>query len=323
MQPRILAVFSALFMTAAGCAGRSTGSGTTASGYSTYGGPAKRSVSRSARYHAPASPPASGSTSDREPPPPPAPGGAGATVPPRSRPSGTARPAPLSQHNARRLTIRRPTERPGLATRFGERLSSRVRYTAFHRSTTRPLGMATIHYNDRNGLVAMARYLRRRCCSTLPARRVSPGITVQLVDRFQRPLPGLQVSGRTIVMGRHHQRYGILVRNHTARRWEIVASVDGLDVIDGRRARASKRGYILAPWGHLFIQGYRTSAQTVAAFRFGSVANSYVKRTTGSSRNVGVVGVAAFAEYVPRTSTYEVERRLRASPFSPYAQPPR
>jgi len=323
MQTRILAVLSVLFMTAAGCAGRSPGSGTTASGFRTYGGPAKRSVSRSARSGAPASAPASGPTEDGEPPPPPAPGGAGATVPPRSQPSGSAQPAPLSPRYDRRLTIRRPSERPGLATRFGERLSSRVQYTAFHRSTARPLGMATIHYNDRAGLVAMARYLQRRCCSTLPARRVGSGITVQLVDRWQRPLPGLQVGGRTIVMGRRHQRYGILIRNHTARRWEIVASVDGLDVIDGRRATASKRGYILGPWGRLFIQGYRTSARTVAAFRFGSVSNSYVKRTTGSSRNVGVVGVAAFAEYVPRYSTYEVERRLRASPFSPYAQPPR
>jgi hypothetical protein len=219
----------------------------------------------------------------------------------------------------------RPRERPGLGTRFGESVSAPVRFTSFQRATTRPAGLVSIHYNDRKGLQAMARYLQRRCCSAIPPYRVRAGITVQLVDARRRPLSGLPLHGRTLVLGRHNQRYGILVRNHTRRRWEIVASVDGLDVIDGRRASVHKRGYILGPRDTLYIQGFRTSARAVAAFRFGTVRSSYAKRSTGSSRNVGVVGVAAFAEHRPRWTRGEVEKRLRARPFgnTGYAQPAR
>jgi hypothetical protein len=219
--------------------------------------------------------------------------------------------------------VRRKVERPGLGTVFGETVVSRVRYTGFRRASSRPDGAVSIHYNDYQGLSAMARYLKRHCCGAISPFRIQAGITVQLVDHFQRPLQGLQLSGRTIVLGRVNQRYGILVRNHTNQRYEIVASVDGLDVIDGRRASTGKRGYILRPWGKLFIRGFRTSGATVAAFRFGSVRNSYAART-GSDRNVGVVGVAAFSEYQPRWSHDEVIRRLNAQPFGDtgYARPP-
>lgn len=245
-------------------------------------------------------------------------GSSRATVPPPA-PGG---PVPHRYYRAptrRRIVRPQPTLRPGLATVFGERVRSRVSFTSFQRARTRPDGTATIHYNDYQGLVAMTRHLRRRCCGALSAYRVGASVSVQLVDSYQRPLRGVQLSGRTIVMGRAGTRYGILVRNLTNRRYEIVASVDGLDVIDGKRAGLSKRGYVLAPYSKVYIRGFRTSRYNVAAFRFGSVANSYAARSTGSARNVGVVGVAVFSEYRP-TYNGEVIRRLRARPF---AQPPR
>lgn len=245
-------------------------------------------------------------------------GGSSATVPPPAPRGPTAHRyhrAPTRRHIVRP----RPTHRPGLATVFGERVRSRVSFTSFRRARTRPDGSAAIHYNDYQGLVAMARHLRRRCCGVLSAYRVGASVSVQLVDSYQRPLRGAQLSGRTIVMGRAGTRYGILVRNLTNRRYEIVASVDGLDVIDGKRASLNKRGYVLAPYGKIHIRGFRTSRHNVAAFRFGSVANSYAARSTGSARNVGVVGVAVYSEFRPAYN-HEVIRRLRARPF---AQPPR
>ncbi|MDY0000730.1 MAG: hypothetical protein RBU30_05505 [Polyangia bacterium] len=220
-----------------------------------------------------------------------------------------------------RIVVEQPAERPGLGTVFGERMVSRVNFTSFQRATAQPAGMVSIHYNDYMGLLAMARQLQRTCCGAIPPFQVGAGVSVQLVDAYGRPLTGLQQGGRTLVMGAHGHRYGILIRNNTPQRWEIVASVDGLDVIDGQRAAYSKRGYVLAPWQSLHVQGFRTSTQTVAAFRFGSVRNSYAART-GSDRNVGVVGVAAYAEYRPPVDDDEAIRRLRAQPFSPYAQPP-
>ena len=83
--------------------------------------------------------------------------------------------------------------------------------------------------------------------------------------------------------------------------------------------------------GTLTIEGFRRSSSAVAAFRFGSVANSYAALTSGD-RNVGVIGVAVFAERsqpVPRRPTpvytnREIEKRETADPFPrQYAQPPR
>lgn len=77
-------------------------------------------------------------------------------------------------------------------------------------------------------------------------------------------------------------------------------SVDGRDVVDGKPADyRQKRGYLVPAWGYVDVDGWRLSQGEAAAFRFSSVANSYVGRT-GSTREVGVIGVAVFAErYVP------------------------
>src|SRR3569623_908698 len=67
------------------------------------------------------------------------------------------------------------------------------------------------------------------------------------VDDAGRTLPGLSAGGRTLIVGEDNQRYRIVVRNGTTARFEVVASVDGLDVIDGKPADPKRRGYIVDP----------------------------------------------------------------------------
>jgi hypothetical protein len=87
-----------------------------------------------------------------------------------------------------------------------------------------------------------------------------------------------------------------------------VATVDGLDVIDGQPGSFEKRGYLVAPWSTVEIDGFRRSEDEVAAFRFGRVRDSYAAKR-GSDRNVGVIGVAVFQE---RGSSWPwTERELR------------
>ena len=114
-------------------------------------------------------------------------------------------------------------------------------------------------------------------------------------------------SGETFVMGALGERYTLRVLNHTGRRVEAVASVDGRDVVDGRPADfRNKRGYIVPAWGSVDIDGWRLTRAQVAAFRFSSVAESYAART-GTAREVGVIGAAIFPErYVPRPRPIEV-----------------
>ena len=97
-------------------------------------------------------------------------------------------------------------------------------------------------------------------------------------------------------MGSIGERYRIRITNPTSRRVEAVVSVDGLDAIDGKTAGFDdKRGYVILPYGDVTVEGFRTSLDQVATFRFSPVRDSYAGRK-GQDRNVGVIGVAFFAE---------------------------
>jgi hypothetical protein len=118
------------------------------------------------------------------------------------------------------------------------------------------------------------------------------------VDEAGNPLPTFEYRGQTYVLGVLGQRYLLRVRNHSGQRIEVVASVDGRDVIDGRPAAWSKRGYVIDPYSEASIDGYRLNEQSVAAFRFSSVPRSYSAQM-GDARDVGVIGVAVFTEQQP------------------------
>ncbi|MFL5299857.1 MAG: hypothetical protein ACJ79R_05900 [Anaeromyxobacteraceae bacterium] len=121
---------------------------------------------------------------------------------------------------------------------------------------------------------------------------------VELVDEAGSTLPTFEHRGRTYVLGVKGQRYLLRFRNATGRRVEVVASVDGRDVVDGRPASSAKRGYLVEPYGVVTIDGFRLAEVSVAAFRFGAVSRSYAARM-GDARDVGVVGVAVFPERGP------------------------
>jgi hypothetical protein len=118
---------------------------------------------------------------------------------------------------------------------------------------------------------------------------------VELVDADMHSLATFALGGRRFVLGTIGERYAVRVINPTATRIEAVVSIDGLDAIDGRPASLARRGYIVPAFGEVTIDGWRTSLETVAAFRFSSVHASYAARNR-NDRNVGVIGVAFFRE---------------------------
>jgi len=132
-----------------------------------------------------------------------------------------------------------------------------------------------------------------------------------LIDDNLASLPMFFHNGKKFVMGTMGQRYRIRVTNPTAQRVEAVVSVDGLDAIDGQSATTSKRGYIVPAFGSVTIDGFRTSMNSVAAFRFSAVSDSFAGRT-GQDRNVGVIGVALFRERVEEP--IEIAQPRRAAP---------
>jgi hypothetical protein len=72
------------------------------------------------------------------------------------------------------------------------------------------------------------------------------------------------------------------------------------------------------------IDGFRQSDDQVAAFRFAKVRDSYAARR-GDARNVGVIGIAFFAERGDDWDEGELRTRETASPFPDerFAPPPR
>jgi hypothetical protein len=217
-----------------------------------------------------------------------------------------------------------PRERPGLGTVYGETRVSAVRSSPFVRATAQPYAAMVLHYNDAEGVQAHAQYRGQDWLSPYYAYTPGRGISVALVDERGNILQGGATADRNFIIGQEGQRYEIVVHNQTGGRFEVLGSVDGLDVIDGLPAHFEKRGYVLEPHGTLRIEGWRRSEREVAAFRFGRVSDSYGARTTGD-RNVGVIGFAFFAEQGSAWTTDELERRDTANPFpaqSGYAQPP-
>jgi hypothetical protein len=105
--------------------------------------------------------------------------------------------------------------------------------------------------------------------------------------------PEIRHGGTRWIAAGFGDRYSIRVWNRSERWVEAVVAVDGRDVLNGQRASASNRGYLIAPYSSIDVDGFRTSDTEVAAFRFTSVWDSYAGRVDGGG-NAGKVEVKFF-----------------------------
>ncbi|MEX1367057.1 MAG: hypothetical protein AB1Z98_28275 [Nannocystaceae bacterium] len=212
-------------------------------------------------------------------------------------------------------------DRPGLGTSYGEQHFSRITTAPFVRGSSQPDVLLSLWYNDPEG-VRMAQGSFGRGFDQPSQASTSDGVfVVSVVDEWGNVMPAADVGNKRYVVGDEGQRYKLRVSNNSAFRFEVVASVDGLDVIDGEPGSFAKRGYILDPWASITIDGWRTSEESIAAFRFSGMEDSYAERT-GQGRNIGVMGFAFFHERggVPWA---ELQRRDSADPFPQrFAEPP-
>ncbi|KVH57161.1 hypothetical protein WS89_22210 [Burkholderia sp. MSMB1072] len=226
-------------------------------------------------------------------------------------PPGTAAPAPAPD----------ASERRGLGTAWGESVRSETRQVEFERADpTSPTDLASVYYNDVLPSHLPAPQVRR-----LPTRVVlaNGGIALSFTDEKGAPLRLARREGRWHMAGVEGSRYMIVLRNQGRRAFEVVSTVDGLDVRSGRPGSYANGGYVLYPGRTLTIEGFRKSRDEVAAFRFAAVPDCYVANSKyGDAANVGVIGVALFAQ---KESDEDVLRH-NANPFpgndSGYAPPP-
>jgi len=243
--------------------------------------------------------------------------------PPPASPSVGAAP----REAAKKEAAPEPGARPGLGTEWGETRNSRISTVPFVRAdASTPFATTSLFYNDETGARAMANASGFRRTGAGAFGAASGTITVGLRDQNGSFMSGFVAGDKNYVVGEAGSRYSIVVKNRTNVRFECIISVDGLDVLDGKAASFAKRGYLLDPNSELEVDGFRQSMDTVAAFRFGSVRDSYANQKHGDTRNVGVIGFALFHERgsnpFPWTSD-EVQRRKDANPFpGQFATPP-
>ncbi|MDQ0069754.1 hypothetical protein J2W34_001528 [Variovorax boronicumulans] len=216
-----------------------------------------------------------------------------------------------------------------LGTQWGEGIESKTRTIVTKRLSEQPDEVASVGYNEASAV--------RRDVGNNPERRLNlqlaqGDVEWSVLDESNRPLP-LQRSRRGDDMfrlaGVEGARYTLRFRNLSDRSYEVIATVDGLDVLSGKPGSLRNGGYVLRPQETLNIEGFRKSQSEVAAFRFATPGRAYAANTeAGDVRNIGVIGAALFELEEP-----QAPRRPRrdATPPQPsafpadgaYAPPPR
>jgi hypothetical protein len=133
-------------------------------------------------------------------------------------------------------------------------------------------------------------------CSALAHAGVA---NIEVYDKTaHRVLAIHEHRGNLYVAGEPQHEYELRIRNHGPHRVLAVTSVDGVNVVTGQTASEDQGGYVIDSYGAVTIDGWRKSLDEVATFYFTSLKDSYAART-GRAKDVGVIGVALFAERTP------------------------
>jgi hypothetical protein len=108
-------------------------------------------------------------------------------------------------------------------------------------------------------------------------------------------------DGRKWVEAHNGTKFVIEVKNNTADTYLAVVSVDGLNVINAKRAELDpdNGGYVVDKFQSLKVEGWRTSMDSVREFVFTNDSKkSYSHKLGANESNTGVIGIALFKEYI-------------------------
>lgn len=115
-----------------------------------------------------------------------------------------------------------------------------------------------------------------------------------IVDGRRAPIYAHQ--GRYFVEGTPGAACVIEVRNTVAGRLEIVESIDGRDVLRDAAASLGSSGMIVPSYSTWKNSGWRLNDDKVATFLFSDTDQSIAAQVTGSTAQVGVIGIAVYEE---------------------------
>ena len=172
-----------------------------------------------------------------------------------------------------------------LGTKWGDDVSSHVTKVDLHRVSGEPIAEASIRYASKN--------FKGKAVNSLS---IAAGkVNFSVVDDQGKELPMIRDGKNYYVKAKEGQSYQLRYENNTSNTYEIVASVDGLDVLNGQEASKYSSGYVLNTHDTLSIEGFRKSDNAVASFTFGKPDESYAANSSnGSIDNTGIIGTVVF-----------------------------
>ncbi len=197
-----------------------------------------------------------------------------------------------------------------LGTQWGDEVDSQVTMVDLRRVDEEPLDEMQVRYANKE-------YAGRAVNSiSLVAGKVDFSMTTDNGN-----LSIYRDAGKYFVRGQTGQAYRLVYQNNSANTYEIVASVDGIDVFDGNAASRYNDGYVLYPNDELVIEGFRKSESAVASFIFSKPESAYAANTsTGSIDNTGIIGTVVYELYDPAESKPQQPKAFPAD--NGYAKPP-
>lgn len=196
-------------------------------------------------------------------------------------------------------------ENEKLGTKWGDDLTSNVTSVDLKRLSQEPVAQTAVRY-------ASKQYQGKSVNSLSIA---SGMLSFSVINDQDKALPLVREGQNYFLKAKDGQSYQLHYENHSDKTFEIVASVDGLDVLTGQEASKYASGYVLHPHQSLNIEGFRKSDSSVASFTFGKPDESYAANSQhGSIDNTGIIGTVIYELEAP-----EIEE---AKAVSQYAQPP-
>ncbi|WP_201604301.1 hypothetical protein [Psychrobacter immobilis] len=214
-------------------------------------------------------------------------------------------------------TVERSTqdaaESERLGTKWGDDVNSEVTTVDLRRTSSEPIEQMQVRYADKayNGRAVNS--------MSLLAGKVDFSM-----ETDTGALSLYRDSGNYYVQGQAGQAYRLVYHNNSDNTYEIVASVDGINVLNVLNGSAASRydsGYVLNPHDNLVIEGFRKSQSSVASFIFSKPESAYAANTSsGSINNTGVIGTAVYGLYDPSKPKLQQPQAYPAD--NGYAKPP-
>jgi hypothetical protein len=131
-------------------------------------------------------------------------------------------------------------------------------------------------------------------------------------------------DGKIYIEAKHGSEYTIEIKNSTWQRILAVCSVDGLDILTGKKASENAAGYVINGYNSVKLDGFRVSDAKVAKFVFGAKGESYAEsKEDGSEKNVGVIAVRLFQEKIkpPPPPPVEIHHHHHHDYYRPWDWP--